>query len=88
VWTDVGAQSAVEYDVTATAISGGTVVNTSYQFAGGAGSNQGGSESGLLGKTFLWDRQGTETGIVTLAAVRTTASSATVLGSINWEEVR
>ena len=53
------------------------------------GKNTSGGDKALLGKTVMWDRQDdTETGIFTLAAIRTTATDADVLVSINGEEIK
>lgn len=86
-WADVDtASSMMEVDVAATAITGGRVLDSSYVAPGVR--NSATSASGLLGKAVLWDRLGSETGILTLAAVRVGTSNADVLGSINWEEIR
>ena len=87
-WTDVDTdESSLEYDVSATAVTNGHVLATEYIASNG--SNRAGAASGLLGKVALWDRQDdTETGILTIAAVRTGTSDADVLASLDWEEIR
>lgn len=91
-WVNVDTnESAVEYDVSATAISNGHVLYSTYIYAtatGPASAQVISSAESLLGKTVLWNRQGTETGIFTIAAVRTGGTDAAVLSSINWEELR
>lgn len=86
-WADVDAtNSMMEYDVTATALATtGHQVSTEY-FA--TAKNTTGQGQGLLGKTVMWYRRNSVSGILTLAAIRTTATSASVLAGINWEELR
>lgn len=50
--------------------------------------NTAGGGAGLLGKSILWNRRGTQTGIFTICAVRTTGTDAAVFSSLNWEEIR
>lgn len=86
-WADVDTTiSTIEYDVTATALSNGHDVFSDYVTT--ASKNQGTARQGVLGKTVLWNRKGAETGIVTIGAVRTTATSASCLASMQWEEIR
>lgn len=86
-WADVDtADSSVEYDTTATAVSGGQVVYSEYITT--SSKNSGNSAQGILGKTVLWNRKGTQTGIFTLAAIRTGSNNANVLAGIGWEEIR
>lgn len=88
-WTDVDTtNSMMEYDVTASAVSGGHEVDEVYVSVAGAGVNSRGSTAGPLGKTLLWNRQDSVTGILTIAAIRTTASDAAVKAAIRWEELR
>ena len=85
-WTNVDTLgSATEYDISATAFSGGHVVGSGYI---GTRRNVEASKGGLLSKTILFDRKGTESGILTLCAVRTTASSASTLAQIGFREIR
>lgn len=85
-WTNVDSNSIVEYDRSATAVSGGETVYSGY-FAS-SGKNNATSLQGVLGRAVLWDRQSSETGILTLIARRTGATDAAVLSSLNWEEIR
>ena len=86
-WVDVDAnQSTVEYDISATAIANGHSMFSDYIET--TSKNAGTSEQGFLGKTVLWNRKGTQTGVITIAAIRTTNSNADVLASIIWEEIR
>lgn len=76
----------MEYDVTASATGDGHLVYSTYLSAGvGASTSIG---QGLLGKTVLWDRKGSESGILSITAVRTGGSNASVLATLNWEELR
>ena len=91
-WTNVDTNnSAVEYDVTASAVSNGvTIAGGYFSSAGGTspGSARAASAQGLLGKTVLWSRLGSQTGILTIAAIRTGGSDASVLSTLQWEEIR
>jgi len=80
--------SMMEYDTSATAISGGHIVGTGYIGVGTGPKANPGNEQGLLAKTVLWDRQDSISGILTLAAIRLTASDAAVYPGISWEEIR
>jgi hypothetical protein len=85
-WSDVDtSDSMIEYDTSATGYTGGHVVFTDYV---ATAKNTANSASGILGKTVLWSRTNSVTGILTVAAVRTSGTDATVLAGINWEELR
>jgi hypothetical protein len=85
-WVDVDtAQSMLEYDVSATAITGGHVIETDY-VAGNK--NTASSFNSVLGKAILWYRRNGQSGILTIAAVRTTTTSASSLCAIKWNEIR
>lgn len=85
-WTAVDATySGMEYDITASAVSGGVVVDAGY-FA--SGRNTLGSESALLDRVIMaLGRTGTSD-ILTLAAVRTTASDSSTYSAWKWREIR
>ena len=85
-WVNVDtAQSMIEYDVSATAVSNGHVIETDYV----AGTkNTSSSFNSLLGKAILWYRKSSQTGILTIAAVRTTSTSASTLCALKWNEIR
>lgn len=86
-FVDVNAtESAMEYDVTASAITGGIEVASDYY--SGEGANKFTSGTGILGKSVLWDRLGSRSGILTLAAIKTGTSDADVLTSMRWQELR
>lgn len=86
VWNDVDSNSScVEYDRSATSLSNGHVVFSDY--ISGV-KNIATFSQALLDKTLLWNRRGTETGILTLAAIRTTTTNADVLAAIRWKEIR
>ena len=92
-WVDVDtSKSSVEYDITATALSGGHVIYNEYLYAtsgGGKGAvSVSNSKQGILGKSVLWNRKGSETGIFTVAAVRAGNADADILAGIRWEEIR
>jgi len=86
-WVDVDTnESSVEYDVTAAALTGGKEL-LSFYVTSGSGNNPGG-EGATLGKQYMWDHQGSLSGIVTIAAIRTGNSDGSVLAALNWEEIR
>lgn len=91
-WADVSTNgSCAEVDTAATAITGGEVIASRYLYAttsGPASAQFVAAAEGLLGKAVLWDRKGSETGILTIAAVRTGGTDASVLASMDWEELR
>lgn len=91
-WTAVNASNSVmEYDVAqGQTISGGREIDSAYIWADTTGGKAAGStnEQIEMGKTVLWYRQGSETGIFTVAAQRTSATDAECLASIAWEEIR
>lgn len=92
-WANVDTSgSAVESDVAASAIAGGQILSSEYIYAtasGPAASRATGSgNTSVLGKTVLWDRQGAETGVLSVCAVRTGASDASMLAGIQWKEIR
>jgi len=80
--------SMMQYDVSATAITGGHIVDSGYVGTAGTAATRTGSKGGLLGKTLLWDRQNSVTGILSLCAIRTTANDAAVYGQVSWNELR
>jgi len=85
-WGNVDAtDSMMEYDVSATALSNGHVIQSGYV---GAGKNKTVVGDALLGKTLLWNRRGPDSGILTLAAIRTGGTSSDCLASLNWKEIR
>lgn len=90
-WSDIAtAESSLEYDISATAISGGKVELSNYYYATASGpssSRVGASEKGFLGKSFIWNRKGSHTGILTIAAIRTGGSDASCLASLNGYEI-
>jgi len=86
-WGDVETGGSVmEYDTDASAVSNGHVLYADY--VADAAKNSENATGGLLGKTVLWNRLGGETGILTIAAIRTTGSNADVLVSLGWDEIR
>jgi hypothetical protein len=87
-WADVDTNdSMMEYDVSASAVANGHPVL--HDYAGGA-KNTGASTGNILGRTILWNRRdpSVRTGILTVAAVRITTTSASVGAALNWGEIR
>lgn len=86
-WSDADSTySAVEYDTSATAITGGHTLYSKY--ISSSGNNKLDDSKSLLGKTVLWNRQSSETGIITIAGIKTGSQDSDVLAAINWEEIR
>lgn len=86
-WTDVDtSDSSLEYDVSATALAGGHTVF--HDYVATAKKNEGSGTQGLLGKTVLWNRQNSVTGVLTLAAIKTGTTDGECLAGFNWEEIR
>lgn len=84
-WSAVG-DSMMEYDVSASALSGGHEVDSGY--VSSSAKNRATSAGSLLGKTVLWNRKNSLTGILTVAAVKTGATDASVLAALKWKEIR
>ena len=85
-WSDVDTnESVIEFDTAATAFSGGHNLLSDYV---SSDKNKSLSTKTLLGRSLLWNRRGTESGILTIAAIRTGTTTANVLTSINWKEIR
>lgn len=86
-WLSVDATwSGMEYDVSATAVTGGIRVDSGYVSAGRNTTTSSGAS--LLGKTLMsLGRTGTSD-ILTIVAIRTGTTNAAVLADINWKEVR
>jgi hypothetical protein len=76
----------MEFDVSATVIAGGIVIDSDYlPTAGGATIDR---VTSLLGKSLLkLGRTGTSD-ILSLAAIRTGASNSTTLAGFKWKEIR
>jgi hypothetical protein len=85
-WNNVDTtQSGMEYDIAATAYTNGHIVHSEYV---ATSKNSLEDQSGILGRNVLWDRQGDESGILTIAAIRTSGTDASVLASFKWSEIR
>jgi len=85
-WVDVDtSESIMEYDISASSFSNGHIVHSEYI---GSGKNSQTTGTALLGKTLLWDRQGTESGILTVCAIKTGTTDSETLASIGWKEIR
>lgn len=82
-FTSVNATSAVEYDVSATAVTGGTVIYETYVTGGGKG---GSTLTHILGEAVLGlDIAGTTADIITVAAAKIAGNTDTY-AVIGWEE--
>lgn len=86
-WSNVSADSAVEYNTSATSISGGRIVASGYT----NGSNQGSSPVSLLKEAlfkFQLERNGlTNTPYELTLVVASDTNAASVYASFDWEEI-
>ena len=91
-WSNVDTNlSSVEFDSSATVLTGGHILTSEYIYATSSGPSSArftASGSRVLGKVSLWNRLGSETGILTIASIRTGGSDASCLASLNWIEIR
>lgn len=87
-WVDVDSNnSAGEFDVSATAISGGKIIDPDYLASGARNRTSG--EGNFLGKSVLSASRGTDgQGILTVVAIRTSGSNASVFMGIGLNEIR
>lgn len=86
-FTSAGSNSVTNYDTTATAITGGDILDSGYAAAGFGSSSQGLSED-FLGRLALTNNfAGTTPDILTLVATAFTGT-ASVTASMVWEEQR
>lgn len=85
-WVDVDTTySGMEYDVSATAVSGGIKIDSDYVGASGVRSSI--NAQGILGKTIMsLGRTGTSD-IISLCAVRNSNNNASVSAAIKWKEI-
>lgn len=84
-WTDIDTETATEMDVSSTTITNGHEIFAEYV---GAGRNTDISVDSVLGKIVLWAKQGAQSGIFTVAAIRTGTNNASVLANIKFKEIR
>jgi hypothetical protein len=83
----VGADSLCNFDIAATAVSGGRVIAAGY--AGAGGQRAGGTEKSLTNKIPLSVNYiGTTGDILTISAVRVGAQSAAAGAALEWTEIR
>ena len=86
-FASVDANSIVNVDVAATAVTGGRVIASGYVGAGGQ--RAGGTEKGITSKIPLSvDYAGTTGDILTICAIRAGAQNAAAGASIEWREIR
>jgi len=81
-WTSVGSSAISEYDVTASAITGGDVVLSGY-----AENTDSADASNLISRLNITSNIAGTSDTLTLAAIRASGSSATALCSISYEEL-
>lgn len=87
-WTSVeNSNSGMEYDISATAITGGTFIASMYLTAS-ANNGKVFLSQNLLGKAMLAIGRDTSVDALCICAVRTTNSSANILMGIDWKEIR
>lgn len=85
-WTAVNATySGVESDVSATAVSGGIVVDSDYL---ASSNNQRVFSRGLLGRVIMALGYTGTSDILTIAAIRTGSSDSSTYASTKWREIR
>lgn len=78
-----GTYSGMEYDTTASAITGGVVIDHDYL---NTGVNQRTSVTNLIGRVLM--SLGSSADILTVAAIRNTSNNAAVQAAIKWKEIR
>lgn len=84
-WTSVDTNSFMEYDVTASAVSGGTLIDDDIVTTS---KNVLASKLNTLGRVILSQGRTATSDILTIAAVRSGSINASTTGSLKWEEVR
>lgn len=85
-WANVDTDhSTMEYDITASAYSNGHIIATEYV---ATSKNISSAYKSLLEKVVLWYRKNGNSGILTIAAVRSDSTNASVLVSCSWREIR
>lgn len=84
-FNDVNANSMMEFDVAATALAGGTDVDSDYV---STVKNRSAGKEGLLGRTIMANGENGTPTTLTLAAIRTSTSDGATLGVIKWKEIR
>ena len=86
-WVPSSTDSITNYDVTASAVSGGRRIGCGY--AGAGGNRAAATVTSFTGKIPLSvNYAGTTGDILTIAAIRTTNSSAAVGAALEWKEIR
>lgn len=85
-WTSVNTRSTMEIDTTSTSLTGGIPIYSEYIGAGSKNTNT--TAKGLLGRAVLaYGLDGVQD-TLTIAAIKTTSTSADVLTAIHWREIR
>lgn len=77
--------SAMNYDTTASAVSGGVVV---FEDFAATNKNTPASASGLLGRVIMSLGSTATSDIISVSAIRTSGTDASVLAAIKWREIR
>jgi hypothetical protein len=85
-FASVDTNSSVYYDVTASAVSGGTLLDDDFAASGSA---RAAIVKSLAGRVAMSANWGATTGdILTIAGIRATVNNASTLASIRWIEIR
>jgi hypothetical protein len=85
VWTTVDSNSFMEFDTTATAITGGTKIKDDIV---NVARNTATSSKNLFGRTIISQGRTGTSDILSIAAIRTTSTSALTSASFSWKEIR
>lgn len=84
-WASVDTNSFMEYDVSASAVTGGTLIEDDCT---STSRNVPASKTNSLGRMILSQGRTGTSDILTLAAIRTSANSSNTFGAWKWEEIR
>lgn len=85
-WTDLDASSACEFNTDATTVSGGVKVDSDYVATGSRNTTQ--KDEGILGRILLSLKPNGVASTLTIAAIRTTGTNASVYVVIKEKEIR
>ena len=86
-YASTNANSIVERDIAATAISGGIVIASGFVAAGGAGGKGGGEKANITSKLVLGSNIAGDTFVPLSLVVTAFTSTATVHGELSWKEL-
>lgn len=85
-FSQVDARSSVFYDVTASAVTGGTILDEDYAASGSTRSSIAKSLAGKVALATNW--ASTSGDILTIAAIRTSNTNASTNAALKWIEIR